>query len=105
LSGSAFTTWVSARAPEVSISGVGALTVYHPTENLERLFCKHCGTHILTKDKRHPGIVGIPAGLLENLELPPPTGEYFVNHKASWFNLSGGLPCFGGESGMEVLDA
>lgn len=89
----------------MSISGEGDLTVYRPTENLERLFCRHCGTHILTKDKRHPGIVGIPAGLLENLEVPPPKAEYFVDHKASWFYLSSGLPCFGGDSGMEVIGA
>jgi hypothetical protein len=105
LSGSAFTTWVTARIGEVTVDGEGSLTPYHPTEKLERLFCKHCGTHILTKDKRHSGVLGIPAGLLESLEVPQPKGEYFVSHKARWFSLTSGLPCFGGDSGFEAVDA
>jgi hypothetical protein len=90
---------------EVRVVGEGDMTLYQPTENLERFFCKHCGAHILTKDKRHPGILGVPAGLLESLDVPPPKGEYFVNHKARWFKLTSGLPCFGGESGFDEVDA
>ena len=87
------------------MNGAGAFSIYQPTENLERLFCKQCGAHILTKDKRHPGIFGIPAGLLEGLEVPPPKGEYFVSHKARWFNITSGLPCFGGNSGFDEVAA
>lgn len=103
LSGSAFTTWVTAKTGGVIIDGESALSTYQPTENLYRIFCKCCGTHIATKDKRHPGILGVPAGLLENLDVPMPKGEYFVSHKARWFSISSGLPCFGGESGFEPI--
>lgn len=105
LSGSAFTTWVTAKVEEVEIDGEEELSLYQPTTNLERKFCRRCGTHVLTKDKRHPGILGIPAGLLAGLEVPPPSGEYFVSHKAPWFNISSGLPCFGGENGFEPVAA
>ncbi len=105
LSGSAFTTWVTAKVVEVTIGGESALSEYQPTENLARLFCRQCGTHILTKDKRHPGILGIPAGLLEDLDVPPPKGEYFVSHKARWFSITSGLPCFGGNSGFDAVAA
>lgn len=105
LSGAAFTTWVTAKATEVAVDGECHLTAYHPTDKLERLFCKRCGTHVFTKDKRHPGVLGLPAGLLDDLNLQPPQGEYFVSDKARWFTPGRGLPCFGGSSGFEPLDA
>jgi hypothetical protein len=105
LSGAAFTTWVTARADDVALTGDHASRTYRPTENLERVFCAQCGTHIVTKHKRYPDIVGIPAGLLEGLDLPSPKGEYFVRDKAPWFQISSRLPCFGGETGFEEVAA
>lgn len=69
------------------------------------MFCAQCGTHIVTKDKRHPDIVGIPAGRLEGLDLPSPKGEYFVSDKAPWFQITSRLPCFGGETEFEEVAA
>ncbi|MDM0081510.1 nuclear transport factor 2 family protein [Variovorax sp. J31P179] len=58
-----------------------------------------------TVDARHPDIVGISAGaIVEPMHLVS-TGHYFVDDKASWHEISDGLPQFGGRSGFESAGA
>ena len=103
LSGAAFTTWLSIKLDELVISGEAALSTYHPTDNLTRQFCKFCGTHIRTLDRRQPGIAGLHAGTFEGQELSIPQADYFVSHKASWFEMPLGSKRFGGETGFEPI--
>ncbi len=85
------------------MSGEHHLKSYRPTVHLERLFCQHCGGHVLTHDARCAGIAGLPAGLVDDHAVPQPGGEYFVSHKAPWHSLAPQAPCFGGDSGFEPL--
>ena len=86
------------------MSGSESLGIFSPTPNGQRHFCKNCGTHVFTEDKRMPSIYGVPAGVIRtNLPLRP-NKHYFVTHKADWHEIADSLPRFGGESGVEKLD-
>ena len=72
LSGAVFTTGLSIKLDALVISGEAALSTHHPTDNLNRQFCKLCGTHIRTLDRQQPGIAGLHAGTFEGQELSTP---------------------------------
>lgn len=103
LSGAAFTTWLSVPADDFVLQGEEQLCCYSPTPHLQRFFCRHCGTHVLTRDARCSHIVGLPAGVMADADVPPPSGEYFVSHKASWHTLPAAAACFGGDTGFEPI--
>jgi hypothetical protein len=103
LGGAAFTTWVSLPRQATTLSGTAALTAFAPTENCLRHFCKHCGSHVFTEDKRIPGILGVPAGVLTTAMRSIPSGHYFFDNKVEWLSCTDSLPKFGGDSGMESL--
>jgi hypothetical protein len=100
LSGAAFTTWLSIPLESLEISGEDYLSVFSPTGNLTRKFCKSCGSHVVTLDKRHPENVGVYAGMVDEKRLPPPNADYFVYDKAAWFTIPQGAKCFGGKTGF-----
>ncbi|MBB2483721.1 GFA family protein [Mitsuaria sp. WAJ17] len=103
LSGAAFTTWLSVPVEVLLVQGEAELVSYRPTPNLQRLFCRHCGTHVLTRDARCQHIAGLPAGVMADADVPAPSGEYFTSHKAPWYSLPASAPCFGGNTGVEPL--
>lgn len=103
LSGGAFSTWLSVPRAGLQVVGEAQLRSYRPTANLERLFCQHCGGHVLTRDARCAAIVGLPAGALADAAVPAPSGEYFVTHKAPWQALAATAICFGGDTGFEPI--
>ena len=101
LSGAAFTTWASLPKPAVSLFGSEQLVTFNATVHVTRHFCKVCGSHVFTTDKRYPQVLGVPAGVIEGQLSTAPEAHYFVNHKAAWHTILDGLPQFGGESGRE----
>jgi hypothetical protein len=104
LSGAAFTTWFSVQKAALSGQGEETMTAYRPTPNLTRHFCATCGTHVYTLDDRYPDVKGICAGAFDGVTLPAPRAEYFVDDKASWFELPHGATCFGGPTGFEPVN-
>lgn len=105
LSGAAFTTWLSLPRQATVISGKANLQHFAPSENGLRYFCKHCGTHVFTEDKRMPDILGVPAGILSTALPSNPSGHYFFSDKAKWTACGDDTPKFGGPSGFERVDA
>ena len=105
LSGAAFTTWVSLPKPAVHLSGTESLVAFNATSNVTRHFCKVCGSHVFTEDRRYTKVLGVPAGIIEGQLSLEPKAHYFVSHKAAWHAISDGLPQFGGESGVEPTAA
>jgi hypothetical protein len=103
LSGAAFTTWFSINRDALVIDGQDALSTFHPTQHLTRQFCKFCGSHVMTLDRRQPVVAGLHAGTFEGQELPGPKADYFASHKANWYDLPLGSNCFGGETGFDPL--
>jgi len=103
LSGAAFSTWVTVRVDAISILRSDGIRRYRPTDNLARAFCEICGTHVFTEDRRLPGKIGVPAGIIVDGTLPEPAAHYFVDDKAAWHSIRDAMPCFGGENGMTPL--
>ncbi len=87
LSGAAFTTWITAPREQVVVGNPEGLSSFRPTVNLQRSFCKTCGSHVMTADARLPGVYGFPAGLFEGQAIEPPDKDYFVDDKAGWYHL------------------
>ncbi|MEJ6001163.1 GNAT family N-acetyltransferase [Paucibacter soli] len=103
LSGAAFTTWVSLAREDVVLDGRENLAQFEPTPNGRRHFCRHCGSHVCTEDRRMPGILGVPAGLFQGELGAAPTAHYFADHRAAWHEIGDALPRFGGETGLEKI--
>ncbi len=103
LSGAAFSTWVSLPREACVLSGADSLSVYSPTPNGRRHFCRACGTHVFTEDARMPQIYGVPAGLFSEAAALHPSQHFFVSHKAAWHQIGDALPQRGGASGYEPL--
>ncbi len=101
LSGSALTTWAAFACDAVRVEGSEALTAFDVTPNVRRHFCRRCGSHAYTADRRHPGLLGVPVGLIEGLDPPRPSAHFFVDHRAAWSDIDDAMPKFGGESGHE----
>lgn len=75
--------------------------MFKATENLERCFCRVCGSHVFTSDRRWPDVYGFPAGVFENEPIEEPVAHYFVADKAAWFSLPADAKCFGDPNGTE----
>lgn len=88
LSGAAFTTWITAPRDQVVVNNPEGLSVFCPTPNLQRSFCKTCGSHVFTADARLPRAYGFPAGLFEGEPIEPPDEDYFLDDKARWCRRS-----------------
>jgi hypothetical protein len=89
----------------VHVAGAESVVAFSVTLNVTRNFCKVCGSHVFTVDKRYPKMLGVPAGIVEGQVQFEPRAHYFVSHKAAWHTISDGLPQFGGESGVEPTAA
>lgn len=66
------------------VAGAAHLDLFKPTDNLERFFCRRCGSHVFTADRRLPLVYGFPAGLFEGEAIEAPTDHYFVDDKVAW---------------------
>lgn len=104
LSGAAFTTWLGLPREATAISGATNLQRFAPSDNGLRHFCRHCGTHVFTEDKRLPDILGVPAGILSSALTAQPSGHYFFSNKATRHSCHDDLAKFGGVSGFESTD-
>lgn len=87
LSGAAFTTWITAPRDQVVVDNPAGLSTFSPTPNLQRSFCRTCGSHVLTADGRLPKVYGFPAGLFEGETIEPPETDYFIDDKAGWYHV------------------
>ncbi|MCM5681987.1 GFA family protein [Schlegelella sp. S2-27] len=103
LGGGAFTTWASVRHDALTLEGAGHLLAFEATPNITRRFCRHCGTHVYTDDRRLPGIAGIPAGVLAPGAVITPEGHYYFDDRVPWHRVGDELPRHGGDSGFEPL--
>ena len=91
---------------ECKLPDPALLSAYSPTENCTRWFCKTCGVHLFTQDKRMPQSVGFPAGVFADSDVLRPKANYFVDHMAVWHeHAADSVPNFGGESGYEPVRA
>jgi len=75
------------------IAGMGAIMRYDSAENSHRAFCGHCGSSV-PYDIQSSGIVGLPAGGLDDDPGIKPTMHIFVRDKSPSMVIRDALPQF-----------
>ena len=93
LHGAAFASWGGvARDKFCYVSGEADLRIYASSEEIDRVFCGHCGSNILADYKPEPDVLYITLGTVTgNPELPPGYHQ-FVGSKAPWYEICDALP-------------
>ena len=91
--GSAFATNGIVAAEDFHFeSGESDLTSYRSSADQEKLFCKHCGSPIISKRNSAPAEVRIRLGTIESEISERPQAHIFVTSKACWEDICGELP-------------
>lgn len=73
------------------ISGQNNLTTYQYSEIQTKLFCKTCGSPIMSKNTLAPDMVRIRLGTIESDINEYPEAHIFVASKANWEEISGNI--------------
>lgn len=74
------------------LSGQDNLTHYQASKTQEKLFCKTCGSPIISRNTLVPDIVRVRLGTIESDIQDRPEAHIFVGSKASWEEISSELP-------------
>lgn len=75
------------------LSGKESLTSFKSSENVTKYFCKVCGSPLHSTYVDKPNVIGIALGPLEGVESKP-EANIFTASKASWYEITDGLPQF-----------
>ncbi|MBN8884697.1 MAG: GFA family protein [Rudaea sp.] len=65
---------------------------YQAESTLHRVFCKNCGSPILSRRDTLPDLVRIRAGSLDTPYAVKPASHIFVGSKADWFDIRDTAP-------------
>jgi hypothetical protein len=88
LNGGAFSTYVAVADEAFEIErGRAELARYAVTENVDKFFCRICGTPMYNKNKKYPGLTIVPLGALDHPEGLKPAANIFCESKLSWVPL------------------
>jgi len=91
--GSAFRTRVPVRKKDFSwIAGKEHIAEYDGLPKVVKTFCKICGSNLISYYKDNDEYLGLPLGGVEGEFVERPTKHIFVGSKASWFEITDGLP-------------
>ncbi len=91
--GSAFATNANVTKEDFNfLSGENNLTVYQSSPTQTKLFCKTCGSPIMSKNTLYPNVIRIRLGTIDSEITERPKAHIFVDSKANWEKISGTLP-------------
>jgi hypothetical protein len=91
--GSAFATNGIVKAEHFHLlSGEADLTTYESSPGQHKVFCKHCGSPILSRNTARPDQVRVRLGTLESDIEERPMAHIFATSKANWEEICGELP-------------
>jgi len=91
--GSAFATNGNVKMKNFNfLSGQDNLTIYQSSETQTKLFCKTCGSPIMSKNTLAPDMVRVRLGTIESDINEYPEAHIFVDSKANWEEISDSLP-------------
>ena len=91
--GTAFATNGNVVAKDFSfLEGEGNLSSYPYSETQTKLFCKTCGSPILSKNTLTPETVRVRLGTIDSDINEHIEAHIFVSSKASWDKISDDLP-------------
>jgi hypothetical protein len=85
MSGAAFATIVVVDEQSCEIfAGRNEMTAYQVTDNVEKHFCRKCGTPVYYLNKKFPGKCLIPIGSLDNPTGLKPSINVFCESMLPW---------------------
>jgi hypothetical protein len=93
--GGAFSSLAVIREKRLEIiSGEKSLTDFRLGEDVDKYFCRHCGTAIFNRNKRYPGRCMVAIGSLDNPESVPPTANIHCENMLDWVKLDENMQNF-----------
>ncbi len=91
--GSAFATNANVATKDFHfLSGEDNMTGFEATPGQTKLFCKTCGSPIMSKQVTVPDIIRIRLGLIESEITERPIAHTYMNSKANWETMCDDLP-------------
>ena len=98
ITGSAFSSLAVVREKRLEItSGKNSLAAYQLSENLEKHFCRLCGTPIFNRNSRYPGRCMVAIGSLDNPAVVSPSVNVHCESRLAWVILDDKLQNFARE--------
>jgi hypothetical protein len=97
-SGTAFASNIPVAVEDFRIvCGEGRLKSYESSPGKERLFCADCGSPVISRAVRAPGMVRVRAGLLAEPVSARPGFHFHTSSTASWWPITDTLPRYPGD--------
>lgn len=91
--GSAFAANAPVKAEDFRVlSGAALLTEFESSPGKKRVFCRVCGSPLLSKRDSLPDVVRVRIGTLDSKVSSKPSCHIFVASKAEWFEIDDDLP-------------
>lgn len=76
------------------LAGQELLSSFSSSAGKQRCFCSRCGSPIFSRNERIPGVLRVRAGTLDGELDTWLQAHFFTAHKANWFEINDGLPCY-----------
>lgn len=90
------------------LCGKESLSSFKSSENVTKYFCRVCGSPLHSTYADRPNVIGIALGALEGVTARP-AANIFTESKASWYEITDGLPQYeswpGSEANVRVTNA
>jgi len=77
--------------PQTALTVEGETGSYPSSETLDRVFCKRCGTRLLSR-RRNGTASGVALATFDDRNAFTPTEHIWVSEKIDWVRLGDGLP-------------
>jgi len=77
--------------PQTALTVEGETGRYPSSENVDRVFCKKCGTRLFSW-RRNGTAAGVALATFDDRNAFAPTAHIWVQEKPDWLKLDDGLP-------------
>jgi len=77
--------------PQTALTVEGETGRYPSSENVDRVFCKQCGTRLFSW-RRNGTAAGVALATFDDRNAFAPTAHIWVQEKPDWLKLDDGLP-------------
>lgn len=85
-------TWAMAERAELAVTASAAPVGRYDSGRGIRCFCTACGSPLWFESLDYPHIIGIPLGVLDSGDVPPPEMHLWVDSRPAWDDIHDALP-------------